>query len=58
MIGVSSGASAPEDVVQAVLAWLRSAGVAEVEEVEAPDERVVFTLPMFKPSAGAETPAT
>jgi 4-hydroxy-3-methylbut-2-enyl diphosphate reductase len=44
-VGISSGASAPEDVVQAVLAWLRGTGVEHVEEIEAPDERVVFTVP-------------
>ena len=44
-VGISSGASAPEDVVQAVLVWLRKAGVSHVEEIEAPDEKVVFTVP-------------
>lgn len=47
-VGVSSGASAPEDVVQAVVARLRSFGVSEVDEVDAPDEGVVFTLPKFE----------
>lgn len=46
-IGVSSGASAPEDVVQGVLAYLRGRGVAAIEEVPAPDENVVFGLPPF-----------
>jgi 4-hydroxy-3-methylbut-2-enyl diphosphate reductase len=44
-IGVSSGASAPEDVVQAVLARLRDYGTAQVSEVTAPDENVTFQLP-------------
>lgn len=46
-VGVTSGASAPEDVFQAVLARLRELGVEGREEVEAPDENVVFTLPKF-----------
>jgi 4-hydroxy-3-methylbut-2-en-1-yl diphosphate reductase len=46
-VGVSSGASAPEDVVQSVLEHLREMGVDGVEEVNAPDEGVVFTLPPF-----------
>ena len=46
-VGVSSGASAPEDIVQDVLEDLRRRGVNEVEEVDAPDEDVVFSLPRF-----------
>ncbi len=44
-VGVSSGASAPEEVVQAVLAHLAELGVREIEEIDAPDEGVVFRLP-------------
>jgi 4-hydroxy-3-methylbut-2-enyl diphosphate reductase len=54
-IGVTSGASAPEDIVQAVLQWLRAAGVQEIEEIDAPDEQVVFTLPKFV--SGTSPPA-
>lgn len=48
-VGVSSGASAPEDIVQDVLEELRRRGVTEIEEVDAPDEDVVFSLPRFTP---------
>jgi 4-hydroxy-3-methylbut-2-enyl diphosphate reductase len=44
-IGVSSGASAPEEVVQAVLTHLDELGVSSVHEIGAPDEGVVFRLP-------------
>ncbi len=46
-VGVSSGASAPEDIVQSVLEYLRARGVISTQEVDAPDENVVFTLPPF-----------
>lgn len=46
-VGVTSGASAPEDVVQSVLGRIREFGVSGTEEVLAPDEGVVFTLPPF-----------
>lgn len=50
-VGVSSGASAPEDVVQSVLRRLRQLGVEDVEEMDAPDEKVVFTLPRLTSAA-------
>ncbi len=46
-IGVSSGASVPEDLVQSVLSRLGELGVTSWEEVDAPDENVVFNLPRF-----------
>ena len=49
-VGVTSGASAPEDVVRAVLNYLREQGVDDVEEVPAPDEGIVFTLPGVSPA--------
>jgi 4-hydroxy-3-methylbut-2-enyl diphosphate reductase len=44
-IGVTSGASVPEDLVSGVLARLAHSGFADVEEVEAVQERMVFGLP-------------
>ncbi|MCA9243777.1 MAG: 4-hydroxy-3-methylbut-2-enyl diphosphate reductase [Phycisphaerales bacterium] len=44
-IAVSSGASAPETIVQDVIHRLRSLGVDAFIEVDAPDENVVFSLP-------------
>ncbi|MBK8914878.1 MAG: 4-hydroxy-3-methylbut-2-enyl diphosphate reductase [Phycisphaerales bacterium] len=46
-VGLTSGASAPEDVVQGVLARLKSLGARDVDEIPAPDEGVVFALPPF-----------
>jgi 4-hydroxy-3-methylbut-2-enyl diphosphate reductase len=53
-VGVTSGASVPEDLVAGVLARLADAGFAEVEEVEVVPERMVFALPheLRKPKAG------
>jgi 4-hydroxy-3-methylbut-2-en-1-yl diphosphate reductase len=44
-VGVTSGASVPEDLVSGVLAWLSERGFGTVEEVEAVPERMVFALP-------------
>jgi len=44
-VGVTSGASVPEDLVDSVLAFLAGQGFAEVEEVVTADERLVFSLP-------------
>ena len=44
-IGVTSGASAPEDRVQGVLSELRERGVREVEEIKVREEDMVFTPP-------------
>jgi 4-hydroxy-3-methylbut-2-enyl diphosphate reductase len=44
-VGLTSGASVPEELVTQVLDRLAAAGFATVEEVEAVAERMVFALP-------------
>jgi 4-hydroxy-3-methylbut-2-enyl diphosphate reductase len=51
-VGVTSGASAPEDIVQSVLAYLAQQGVQQVEEMQAADEGVTFTLPNLPAPGG------
>jgi 4-hydroxy-3-methylbut-2-enyl diphosphate reductase len=44
-VGVTSGASVPEDLVAGVLEKLASLGFSDVQEVEAVKERISFQLP-------------
>jgi 4-hydroxy-3-methylbut-2-enyl diphosphate reductase len=44
-VGVTSGASAPEWLVDQVVARLRELGAAEVEEVRVAEEDLIFGLP-------------
>jgi 4-hydroxy-3-methylbut-2-enyl diphosphate reductase len=44
-VGVSSGASVPELLVQGVLDYLAERGFAEVQEIVTADESLVFSLP-------------
>jgi len=44
-VGVTSGASVPEELVEGVLARLEDMGFGEIEEVEAVKERMSFALP-------------
>jgi 4-hydroxy-3-methylbut-2-enyl diphosphate reductase len=44
-IGVSSGASVPDVLVQDVLSWLAARDFDDVEEVTHTDERLTFALP-------------
>jgi 4-hydroxy-3-methylbut-2-en-1-yl diphosphate reductase len=44
-VGVTSGASVPEVLVQGVLTWLAERGYGEVEEIEPVTERMHFALP-------------
>jgi 4-hydroxy-3-methylbut-2-enyl diphosphate reductase len=44
-VGLTSGASVPEELVTGVLGWLAERGFDDVEEVEAVKERMAFALP-------------
>ena len=45
VVGISSGASAPEELVAALVAWFRERGVEDVSEFEVVQEDVRFMLP-------------
>jgi 4-hydroxy-3-methylbut-2-enyl diphosphate reductase len=45
VVGVSSGASAPEELVQRLVAFFRERGTQEVAEFEVVQEDVRFMLP-------------
>jgi len=51
-VAVTAGASAPEYLVEDLIAFLRSHGFAEMEEVTLKDEDVRFSLPSELASAG------
>ncbi len=44
-VGVTSGASVPEVLVEGVLDWLAARGFADVEIVKAAEESITFSLP-------------
>jgi 4-hydroxy-3-methylbut-2-en-1-yl diphosphate reductase len=44
-VGVTSGASVPDSLVQGVLAWLADRGYSDVEEIESVRETLTFALP-------------
>ncbi|MCA1710412.1 MAG: 4-hydroxy-3-methylbut-2-enyl diphosphate reductase [Actinobacteria bacterium] len=44
-VGVTSGASVPEELVDGVLAWLSARGYGDVQEVESAKESLLFALP-------------
>jgi 4-hydroxy-3-methylbut-2-enyl diphosphate reductase len=44
-VGVTSGASVPEILVQDVLAWLAERGYGQVDEVRTAEEDLLFSLP-------------
>jgi 4-hydroxy-3-methylbut-2-enyl diphosphate reductase len=45
VVGITAGASAPEEIVFRVLKYLRSLGTPDVEGLEAVDEHIHFALP-------------
>jgi 4-hydroxy-3-methylbut-2-enyl diphosphate reductase len=44
-VGITAGASAPEHLVQEVVAYFKARGVERIEEIEAVEEKVTFTPP-------------
>jgi 4-hydroxy-3-methylbut-2-enyl diphosphate reductase len=55
-VGVTSGASAPEELVDGVLARLAALGFGSVEEIEAVPENMQFALPRELRTGGAAPP--
>ncbi len=45
-VGISSGASAPERLVEGVCDWFRERGVAEIEQARIVEEHMEFRLPV------------
>ena len=45
-VGLTSGASVPEELVDGVLTWLSENGYGDVEEVETIEEHITFSLPV------------
>ena len=45
-VGLTSGASAPERLVERVSDWFRERGVSEIEAYQMVDEDVTFRLPV------------
>ena len=46
VVGITSGASAPEKLVQRVCAWFRDRGVTDIEEHRVLEEDIEFRLPV------------
>jgi 4-hydroxy-3-methylbut-2-enyl diphosphate reductase len=44
-VGLTSGASVPEILVESVLVWLAERGYTDVQEVETIEEHLIFALP-------------
>jgi 4-hydroxy-3-methylbut-2-enyl diphosphate reductase len=58
VVGISSGASAPEELVERLVAFFRERGVEDVEEFQVVSEDVRFMLPKTIRLAMAGGPAT
>ena len=54
-VGVTAGASAPEELVQQVVARLREWGGTTAEELKGREEHVVFSLPRALRTPAVET---
>ncbi|MEO7651257.1 MAG: 4-hydroxy-3-methylbut-2-enyl diphosphate reductase [Bryobacteraceae bacterium] len=52
-VAVTAGASAPENLVQNLIVWLRSNGFHQLEEIELVEEDVRFSLPGELQAAGS-----
>ena len=57
VVGITSGASAPEELVQRLVAFFHARGTREVEELEVVQEDVRFMLPKAIRQALAATSA-
>ncbi|WP_019629486.1 4-hydroxy-3-methylbut-2-enyl diphosphate reductase [Actinomadura atramentaria] len=62
-VGVTSGASVPDELVHGVLAWLAERGYGDVQEVEPVEEHMRFSLPKelrrdLRAEPGAQLPIT
>jgi 4-hydroxy-3-methylbut-2-enyl diphosphate reductase len=56
VVGLTSGASAPEHLVERLLAWLADRGYGEVEQISVAEEGVRFSLPVgVRGPAGSST---
>ena len=56
VVGISSGASAPENLVQDLVAFFRERGVSDVSEFHVVREDVRFMLPKTIREASAAAP--
>jgi 4-hydroxy-3-methylbut-2-enyl diphosphate reductase len=46
VVGVTAGASAPEQLVQDVVQWLARLGPVEISTLDGPNESIEFRLPV------------
>ena len=55
-VGITSGASAPERLVNRACDWFRARGVDRIEPYRMVDEDVTFRLPVELPAASSRSP--